>query len=76
MLKNGIFCGVVILVVFKVFLVVKNLEIPNRLRTLHLLLLAGTAMGMECAPSYEFLSLGYLEETFTSTTITLTFYIS
>ena len=27
MLKNGIFCGLVILVVFKVFLVVKNLEI-------------------------------------------------
>ena len=27
MLKNVIFCGVVILVVFKVFLVVKNLEI-------------------------------------------------
>ena len=27
MLKNGIFCEMVILVVFKVFLLVKNLEI-------------------------------------------------
>ena len=31
MLKNGIFCGVVILVVFKVFLVVKNLEILTQI---------------------------------------------
>ena len=30
MLKNGIFCAMVILVVFKVFLVVKNLEILTK----------------------------------------------
>ena len=31
MLKNGIFCGVVILVVFKVFLVVKKMEILTQI---------------------------------------------